>query len=144
MADREPILPDDLVEEIQDVSSEDSILTEYFTNPEAGDTEKLSHVDAFTPGADEWKGKTNIAAHQARLLALGRILCRAFPEVKEYEPLLEDAMTNYEMYLTSIDGMSRTEITSILKALFGGSGDPEEEASRWVQAFSAMGREDER
>lgn len=130
----EPVVDPAVVEELEDMNKEDPLITEYFTGGADSDTERVDFVETWFPDADEWQGKTDISYVQARNMALVRIIPLVFDEVEELKPMLDQLVDNYEKYLTSVDGVAREQQASILRSMFGGPGDMDDETTGMVKA----------
>lgn len=138
---KEQILDPNLVSELEDIPAEDPFVTEYGARGGGEDSKKIDFAQQWFPNEDEWQGKTNISPHQARDLALVRALPKAFPELEPSEKFLHTLVDNYEMYLTSIEGKSREDHVSILRALVG-AGTPSDESAGWLASMFASRESD--
>lgn len=126
MSDKEsgPVLDPKVVEEVEEADSEEDLFAEYFNTGGGGsEGEKLDVTREWFPTENQWQGKTNIRMHQARCLAIIRHYFSYFDEIDDLEPLISGMVTDYEMYLTSVEGMSRKEHEGILRSMFGGGGE---------------------
>lgn len=142
MADKngdKTVIQDEVRDELENVGSED-LLVEYGT--QGGDNnEKTRFIEKWFPGGSDWQGKTNIKPHQARALALVRNIDSHFEEIEELGPFLRDVITDYEMYLTSVEGESRKDQVDIMRAMFG-ADTSEEKTNQAMRNFLAAGSEE--
>lgn len=140
MTEEDPVIPDELKDELESIPAEDPFVTEYMTQGGGNAGESLRFIEKWFPDEEDWQGKTKIQSHQASALAILRNLDEAFMdgEFNEVMPFLIGAIDDYEKYLTSIEGESRKEHVDILRTLFGGpQTDETESRSALMSAFAA-------
>ena len=141
----EPVIPEELLDELKQTQTED-LFTEYFGK---GDESKIGESIDFAkdwfPSKENWSGKTKISAHQAHSLSVVRNFTKVFDEVNHLDEMFDSFVTDYEIYLTSVEGLSREQQLSILKNMFGGPSDSDEEAKNMFRTMLAdrMGENDE-
>lgn len=131
----EMTLDPDLLESLENVKSEDPLITEYGTPGKGQDNEGIHFAKGWFPDSDQWQGKTNITEPQAKKLAAVRNLSKAFPQVAHMEDFLTSMVTDYEMYKTSVEGESRKEQMRVLKSIFGGTSEAEETTQSLVSTI---------
>lgn len=119
MTDKEAIDPR-VEEELEDINSEEEIFGSYHTDGQAG--EKIETVNNWLPDKDNWQGKTVVNEQEARLFSVARSLPKAFPEIEEKEPFIDEMITNMEMYKTSANE-AREQQVSVLGSMFGSTGE---------------------
>lgn len=140
------IIDPELKEELENLPAEDPFVTEYGTSlgSNSAQEESISFADKWFPEHDEWQGKTRITPQQARALAAVRALPLVWDELEDLKPFLDRFVTDYEMYLTSIDGLARDQHADILRAMFGGEAEQEERRRDMLfGAIAGVGQDDE-
>lgn len=142
--DDEKIIDPDLKEELENVKTEDPLLTEY-TSGGGGDGhgESIGFAGQWFPDESEWQGKTNITEGQAKALAMARHLPDVFEELEPLRGFLNDTLDDYEMYRTSIEGLAREQQMKILMSIFGGSPDQQSSAGDALASIFADAAGDE-
>lgn len=144
MPDEKPVLDPELVEELQNIPVEDNLLTEYGSpGSQSDDSQDISFAEKWFPDKDNWQGKTIIQPKQARALAAVRAMPEVWDELEDLEPFLDSMVTDYEQYLTSIEGISRNQQSKILQAMFGGETEKEERRRDMIMSAFAGDTEDE-
>lgn len=139
--ENQPKLDPDLVDELDDVLSEEEIIGMY--GGSGGKEERMPIVENWFPNADEWQGKTAIQPHQAHALALAKHLPEAFEEISGLEAFIHNIINDYEMLLTSVGGQSREQQMNVLRALFGaGTAEESEMAQSFISTLAAGKMED--
>lgn len=132
----EPLIDPEVKEELEEIPGENPMLVEYAGNGD-GENDSISFADKWFPGGSEWQGKTDITADQAHALSLVRAMTEYYDELEDLEPFFESLITNYEQYLTSVEGKAREQQVSILRSMFGSGGDLEEaQRSALTAAFA--------
>lgn len=134
------IITQELVNLLKNDIPSEQLLTEFNKGGQSNE-DKTEFTKEWFPGSEEWQGKTDISYHQAKALALVRNLHLVFPEIDDLELFLNNTVTDYEMYLTSVDGLAREQQASILKSLFGGSTE-ESENTRNMLMTALAGKKD--
>lgn len=102
---------------------EESIVTGSADTGDDEQNDELEFVRDWFPNPDDYRGKTNISAKQARYLTVMRHLPDIFPDMMgsdDMKALLNDLADNVERYQTSINGKSREQQQEILKLVGGG------------------------
>lgn len=100
--------------------------------------ERIPLIEKFSPDENEWGGKSIFTQGQPRNVTLADNLPIAFPVLKPTEEFINKFVEDYEMRLTSVDGVSRDQLMRIFRAMFGsGTGEGEEAASTLQLALSA-------
>ncbi len=135
-------LDEDVKEEIEQAGGEDQLIGGWTNSGGGGD--KVPVLTEWIPEGHEWQGKTILNEQEARLLAIARNLPKAYPEIEDMQPFLEGLITDYEMYKTSVDGVSREQQKSVLMAMFGKSpGEEDGLGNMIVGAFGGGGDDDD-
>lgn len=131
-----------VINELQSVLSEEEIVG--MGMREKGSEEKIPLVEGWFPQKEEWSGKTNISLFQAHNIALAKTLSLAFPELKPLEKFIQESLTNYEMLLTSVEGVSREQQMNVLMSMFGGGSKEQTESQTALMTALAgnLGDED--
>lgn len=140
------VIDPDLREELEDLPAEDPFVTEYGTSMGSGSAkeESINFADKWFPDWDQWQGKTRITPRQARALAAVRALPLMWEELEDLEPFLDQFVRDYEMYLTSIDGVAREQHADILRSMFGGEAEQEERRRDMIMgAIAGVAQDDE-
>jgi len=120
------VIDPDLKEDLQSKLSEEQIIGMYGGGVKS--EERIPIVEGWFPKDDEWAGKTILNRHQARSLALAKHLPKAFPEISPLEDFINTIIDDYEILLTSVEGVSREQQMRVLQAMFGGGSEEQEEA----------------
>lgn len=120
---------EETIEEVEGVTVEDPMLTEFGSDRGKDDDSRLQFVREWFPSENDYRGKTRISPRQARALTVLRHL----PDIYGKELLGEDKESlskllnslgdNIEIYQTSIGGESRSEQKDILELAFGGHSE---------------------
>lgn len=134
-------LDPDVVEELEDLPREDPFVTEYSARGEGSDEESISFAAKWFPDESDWQGKTSITQDQAHALAAVRNLSQAFEELEPLEGMLNDMVDDYEMYLTSVDGVAREQQVQVLMSMLGGGVDGESVAGNTLARLFAQNPE---
>lgn len=125
--------------DLDEIDDEMSDLMFHLSQGQQGGQEQTDPVELigeWLPGDDEYQAKTRIHPKQARALALVRTMPEIYPELEAPEKLAS-LVEDYEMYLTSIEGKSRSEQVKVLQALAG--GEQKEAAGRALGGFLMQG-----
>lgn len=122
------IIDPEVKEELESIPGENPLLTEYATNS-GGESDSIGFADKWFPKQEQWQGKTIITADQAYALSMLRSITEYFEELEDLKPFVEELIENYEVYLTSIDGEGREQQEKILRAMFGDSGEMNNDAN---------------
>ena len=129
----------DLKEELDGALSEESIIGMGMAGGKS--EEKMPLVKEWFPDENKWEGKTIITANQATQLALAKHLPKAFPEIMPLEGFINDVINDYEMLLTSVEGVSREQQKETLISLFGGSSKTDKEGASHIEIAMGGGEE---
>jgi len=113
-------------QELESALSEESIIGMY--SGKDSSEERIPLVEKFSPNENEWGGKTVFETGQPRSITLADNLATAFPVLKPSEEFITEFIEDYEMRLTSVDGIARDQLMRIFMAMFGNA--PGEEGGR--------------
>lgn len=106
-------------EELDNVDTEEQIIGMY--SSQGGQEERIPLIEKFGPGVDEWGGKSFFQPGQPRAVTLADNLAEAFPVLTPQKELIDNVVSDYEMRLTSLDGLSRDQLMKIFMSMFGNS-----------------------
>lgn len=137
MTDKNNFIDPELAQELQETKNEE-LLTEYGT-PRGGEiAEKLNFLSDWAPQQAEWEGKTTISPRQARNMAAALYLPEIYPELDDrLDGWYKDLLNSYMMLLTSIEGTARDQHVNVMRAMFGGDTQADEEIkSAMLQTFA--------
>lgn len=131
-----PALDPRVEEEVSGALSEEEIIGMY--TGAGSSEERVPLIEGFAPDSDNWSGKTIFERGQPRAVTLADNLSEAFPVLKPSEELIDTVISDYEMRLTSLEGISRDQLVRVFSSMFGGGG-PEgaEDANTLELALSA-------
>lgn len=87
-----------------------------------GDRQAIDVISEFIPREEEWPAKTFLQPEHPETITALKLLPRLYPEISHLEGEIDDWVEGYEKRRTSVGGMSREQITDILRSLSGGGG----------------------
>lgn len=87
----------------------------------------------YLPESDDWEAKTVLDTRDPGAVAALSQLGTIYPEVKDLQPMVDDATQHFFKSRTSVAGRSREEYAAILKSMFGGTA--EDEVRKWADVF---------
>lgn len=106
-------------EELENTTTEEQIIGMY--SSEGGGEERIPLIESFGPDSEQWGGKSFFQPGQPRAITLADNLVEAFPVLYPQKELIDTVVTDYQMRLTSLDGLSRDQLMKILMSMFGNS-----------------------
>lgn len=130
------VMDDQVKEEVSNVLSEEEIIGMYHSGGEG--EQRMPIVKSWFPDEDQIKGKTIVTKRQAKQLALARHIPKAFSEVSPLEGFIEGVINDYEMLLTSVEGIGREQQTNVLRSLFGGGSEQVQEVTSTLLGMASM------
>ncbi len=139
MNKKETIDPE-VEKELEEVTSEEELFGTYTNDGQNG--EKINTVNDWLPDSDNWQGKTIVNNEEAHKLALVRALPKAFEEIEDMEPFIDEMITNLEMYKTSVNGVAREQQVSVIGRMFG-SGEDSDGMRSALAGFIAGGEDND-
>lgn len=108
-------------DEIDNALTEEDIIGMYHGG-ESGE-ERIPLIEQFAPDEEEWGGKSYFQPGQPRAITLADNLATAFPVLQPSEEFINAFIEDYEMRLTSLDGVSRDQLMRIFRAMFGAGSE---------------------
>lgn len=126
--------------ELDEALSEEGIIGGLLAG--ASDEERIPLVQEFAPDEEQWGGKSIFEEGQPRSVTLADNLATAFPVLTPSEAFIEDFIADYEMRLTSVDGVSRDQLMRIFMAMFGSSPGEEGSSPNALEIALSAGPED--
>lgn len=130
----------DVKEELENTLTEEEIIGMY--TGQGGKEERIPLIEKFAPEEDQWGGKSYFERGQPRAITLADNLSTAFPVLKPSEKFIEEFIEDYEMRLTSLEGISRDQLMRIFTSMFGGSTAGDEEDPNSVSLMLSAGPDD--
>lgn len=127
-------------EEIQNSLTEEQIIGMYSGGENS--EERIPLIEQFAPDEEEWGGKSYFQPGQPRAITLADNLATAFPVLKPSEEFITAFIEDYEMRLTSLEGISRDQLMRIFRAMFGAGSSEEMEGGNSVELMLSAGPED--
>lgn len=142
MSQNEFKLDEEVQEELQGVMSEEEIIGMYQGGKSS--EERVPLIEQFAPGEDEWGGKSIFREGQPREITLANNLAKAFPVLLPSEQFITSFIEEYEMRLTSVDGVARDQLMRIFRGMFGAStGEAGDSPGALQLALSAPPEDDD-
>jgi len=126
--------------ELENVLSEEGVIGMY-SGKESGE-ERIPLIEKFSPNESEWGGKTIFEASQPRNVTLADNLPLAFPVLKPTENFIHEFIEDYEIRLTSVEGVSRDQLMRIFMAMFGSNPGEDGSAPNALEIALSAGPED--
>jgi len=114
--------PQDLSVDAGEVQDEETDLMFAYTNRDDDSPDPIDLLASYLPQEDDWSAKTRIKDSHPEKLSAVEMLTEFYPEIEEYEDVLDQWVHDYEKRLTSVNGLGREEYVKILEALTGGQG----------------------
>lgn len=127
-------------QELDSALSEEEIIGMY-AGKDSGE-ERIPLIEKFSPDAKEWGGKTIFETGQPRSVTLADNLPKAFPVLLPSEQFINQFIEDYEMRLTSVDGVARDQLMRIFRAMFGAGTNESGEAPNALEIALSAGPED--
>lgn len=126
--------------ELDNTLSEEGIVGGFFG--ESGSEERIPLIEKFSPDESQWGGKSIFKEGQPRAVTLADNLPEAFPVLKPSERFINDFVADYEMRLTSVNGVARDQLMRIFRAMFGAGTADDQEGRNTLQLALSAGPED--
>lgn len=127
-------------QELNEALSEESIIGMY-SGKDSGE-ERIPLIEKFSPDENEWGGKSIFQEGQPRNITLADNLAKAFPVLTPSEAFINEFIEDYEMRLTSVDGVARDQLMRIFRAMFGAGTNSDGEAPNALEIALSAGPED--